>query len=200
MVLQKIMRIRGWLIGHGRSSLIVALLWAALGIKAAGCDMLEIKYPSARVKLKEGDPLTLNCTVWYEKEQEQKQSSDLKVYWCKQVENQSSCAKVGEELERLLSTMSLNPQARVSLSLLLEIHNVSRSDSGGYQCRASANNQIAIGHYIRVEVTAEELNLVSSLNTTGSPEAISQGSKAPRMDSWLEKTWALIMILWLTLS
>uniref|UniRef100_A0A674IAW6 Ig-like domain-containing protein n=1 Tax=Terrapene triunguis TaxID=2587831 RepID=A0A674IAW6_9SAUR len=117
-----------------------------------GCDTLEIKYPSANVNLKEGDPLTLNCTVWYEQEQ----SSDLKVYWCKQVENQSSCARVGKELERLLSTESLNPQARVSLSLLLEIHNVSHSDSGGYQCKASANNQIAIGHYIRVKVTGKQ--------------------------------------------
>ncbi|XP_039377013.1 uncharacterized protein LOC120396111 isoform X5 [Mauremys reevesii] len=141
MVFQKMMRIRGWLIGRGRSSLIVALLWAAFGIKAAGCDMLEIIYPSASLILKEGDPLTLNCTVWHE----QKQSSDLK------------------------------------------IHNISRSDSGSYQCRASANNQTAVGHYIRVKVT-------------GSPEAISQGSKTPRMDFWLEKTWALIMILWLTLS
>ncbi|TFK07826.1 calcium homeostasis modulator protein 3 [Platysternon megacephalum] len=144
MVFQKMMRIRGWLIGRGRSSLIVALLWAALGI---GCDMLEIIYPSTILSLKEGDRLTLNCTVWHE----QKQSSDLKVYWCKQVENQSSCARVGKELERL----SLNPQARVSLSLLLQIHNVSRSDSGGYQCRASANNQTAIGHHIRVKVTAD---------------------------------------------
>ncbi|KAH1186304.1 hypothetical protein KIL84_019053 [Mauremys mutica] len=196
MVFQKMMRIRGWLIGRGRSSLIVALLWAAFGIKAAGCDMLEIIYPSASLILKEGDPLTLNCTVWHE----QKRSSDLKVYWCKRVENQSSCARVGKELERLLSTESLNPQARVSLSLLLQIHNISHSDSGSYQCKASANNQTAVGHYIRVKITAEELNLVSSLNTTGSPEAISQGSKAPRMDFWLEKTWALIMILWLTLS
>ncbi|XP_050818087.1 CD160 antigen-like [Gopherus flavomarginatus] len=196
MVFQKVMRIRSWLIGRGRSSLIVALLWAAFGIKAAGCDVLEIIYPSAILILKEGDPLTLNCTVWHE----QKQSSDLKAYWCKLVENQSSCARVGKELERLLSTKSLNPQARVSLSLLLQIHNVSHSDSGSYQCRASANNQTAIGHYIRVKVTAEELNLVSSLNTTRSPEAISQGSKAPRMDSWLEKTWALIVILWLPLS
>ncbi|CAM4419546.1 unnamed protein product [Lepidochelys kempii] len=196
MVSQKMMRIRDWLIGRGRSSLIVALLWAALGIKVTGCDMLEIIYSSASFILKEGDPLTLNCTVWHQ----QKQSSDLTVYWCKLAENQNSCARVGKDLECLLSTEHLNPQARVSLSLLLQIHNVSRSDSGVYQCRANASHQTAVGHYIRVNVTAEELNHVSSLNTTRSPEAVSQGSKALRMDSWLEKTWALIMILWLTLS
>ncbi|CAM2111194.1 unnamed protein product [Caretta caretta] len=158
--------------------------------------MLEIIYSSASFILKEGDPLTLNCTVWHQ----QKQPSDLTVYWCKLAENQNSCARVGKDLECLLSTEHLNPQARVSLSLLLQIHNVSRSDSGVYQCRANASDQTAVGHYIRVNVTAEELNHVSSLNTTRSPEAVSQGSKALRMDSWLEKTWALIMILWLTLS
>ncbi|CAM5077019.1 unnamed protein product [Natator depressus] len=153
MVSQKMMRIRGWLIGNGRSSLIVALLWAALGIKATGCDMLEIIYPSASFILKEGDPLTLNCTVWHQ----QKQPSDLKVYWCKLAENQNSCARVGKELERLLSTEHLNPQARVSLFLLLQIHNVSRSDSGVYQCRANASDQTAVGHYIRVNVTGNYL-------------------------------------------
>uniref|UniRef100_A0A8C0GZ55 Ig-like domain-containing protein n=1 Tax=Chelonoidis abingdonii TaxID=106734 RepID=A0A8C0GZ55_CHEAB len=135
-------RIRGWLMGRGRSSLIVALLWAAFGIKAA-----------------EGDPLTLNCTMWHE----QKQSSDLKAYWCKLVENQNSCARVGKELEHLLSTKSLNPQARVSLSLLLQIHNISLSDSGSYQCRASANNQTAIGHYIRVKVTGKAVLFMYTL-------------------------------------
>ncbi|XP_038225313.1 LOW QUALITY PROTEIN: CD160 antigen-like [Dermochelys coriacea] len=196
MVSQKMRRIRGWLIGCGRNSLIVALLWATLEIKATGCDMLEIIYPSASFILKEGDLLTLNCTVWHQ----QKQPSDLKVYWCKQVKNQHNCARVGKELERLLSTEHLNPQARVSLSLLLQIHNVSQSDSGVYQCRANASNETSMGHYIRANVTAEELNHVSSLNTTRSPEAVSQGSKALRMDIWLEKTWAVIMILWLTLS
>ncbi|XP_044857986.1 CD160 antigen-like isoform X1 [Mauremys mutica] len=163
--MRKMMRIRGWLIGRGRSSLIVALLWAAFGIKAAGCDMLEIIYPSASLILKEGDPLTLNCTVWHE----QKRSSDLKVYWCKRVENQSSCARVGKELERLLSTESLNPQARVSLSLLLQIHNISHSDSGSYQCKASANNQTAVGHYIRVKITDSDSSspdLPSSVGNT----------------------------------
>uniref|UniRef100_A0A8C4XXJ2 Ig-like domain-containing protein n=1 Tax=Gopherus evgoodei TaxID=1825980 RepID=A0A8C4XXJ2_9SAUR len=109
-----------------------------------GCDVLEIIYPSTILILKEGDPLTLNCTVWHE----QKQSSDLKAYWCKLVENQRSCAKVGKELERLLSTKSLNPQARVSLSLLLQIHNVSHSDSGSYQCRASGQMQHILVLYI----------------------------------------------------
>ncbi|EMP34796.1 hypothetical protein UY3_08047 [Chelonia mydas] len=111
--------------------------------------MLEIIYPSASFILREGDPLTLNCTVWHQ----QKQPSDLKVYWCKLAENQNSCARVRKELERLLSTEHLNPQARVSLSLLLQIHNVSRSDSGVYQCRANASDQTAVGHYIRVNVT-----------------------------------------------
>uniref|UniRef100_A0A8C3XS36 Ig-like domain-containing protein n=1 Tax=Chelydra serpentina TaxID=8475 RepID=A0A8C3XS36_CHESE len=118
-----------------------------------GCDMLEINYSSASFSLKEGDLLTLNCTVWHQ----QKQSSDLKVYWCKQVENQNRCARVGKELERLLSTERLNPQARVSFSLLLQIRNVSHSDSGGYQCRASASNQTAMGHYIRVKVTGKHM-------------------------------------------
>ncbi|XP_025041031.1 uncharacterized protein LOC106732098 isoform X2 [Pelodiscus sinensis] len=180
MAIQKMRTIRGSLIECGRGSLIVALLLTALGIKDIGCDTLEIIYPSNSVTLKEGDSLTLNCTVRYQLNQ----SSDPNVYWCKHVDNQNDCAKVGRELEHFPSTEHSNPQARVILSL--QLHNVSQSHSGGYQCRASGRDKSAVGHYIRVKVI-------------GNPEAVSEGNKVLRMDSWLEKIRTLIMILWMIL-
>ncbi|KAM6420806.1 uncharacterized protein J5M81_000389 isoform 2-T2 [Pluvialis apricaria] len=173
----------------GGSSPVLVFQMAALAMLVSEHCMLEIIYPSTTKYLEEGQTLNLSCLIKHQ----QNQSSQMEAHWYKKAKKQNETG-FGKEMESLHLSRSSDPKAKVTSSLLLKIQKVNRSDSGRYQCRAKIRNTVltAVGHFIRVNVTG-----VSIVNTTERTEGDLEENKAPRVDSGLEKMWAVVMISWI---
>ncbi|XP_054830931.1 CD160 antigen-like [Eublepharis macularius] len=171
-----------------RNYLASAFLTMLLGIKISGGDTLEIIYPTKFLHLQEGDSLILNCTVVFR----QGPSDGLDAHWCKQAAESSICAKIGVTLEKVVSKELSDFEGVEHLTVLLRIPQVNVSDSGNYQCRAQtkALDFTAMGHYIRVNVSATQ----TSVNTSSKSYDM-QRYKALGMDFQMLKTCVLILAL-----
>uniref|UniRef100_A0A803SPQ9 Ig-like domain-containing protein n=1 Tax=Anolis carolinensis TaxID=28377 RepID=A0A803SPQ9_ANOCA len=119
-----------------------------------GNEMLEIYYPADSLQLQEGDSLVLTCTIMYQRYE----SQGLDVYWCKQAENVFVCDRIDKEMEKKSLNESSNPKENDTFSILLQIHQLSQSDSGNYRCQGTSLKpvQFVMGHYITVHVTGKQ--------------------------------------------
>nr|XP_008105892.1 PREDICTED: uncharacterized protein LOC103278384 isoform X2 [Anolis carolinensis] len=155
-----------WCVIAGQSQLVSTFLLILLGVNIPGNEMLEIYYPADSLQLQEGDSLVLTCTIMYQRYE----SQGLDVYWCKQAENVFVCDRIDKEMEKKSLNESSNPKENDTFSILLQIHQLSQSDSGNYRCQGTSLKpvQFVMGHYITVHVTATQLSVNNSyqINTT----------------------------------
>ncbi|XP_071424874.1 uncharacterized protein [Pithys albifrons albifrons] len=180
-LVQKMSLITGFLVSAGGSSPILMFQMAALAMLVSEHSMLEISYPSTEKYLEEGRTLNLICHISHQ----QNEASQIEAHWYKRT-NKHNETGFGKEMESFRLSQNSDPMAKVMSSLLLQIQNVNQSDSGRYQCRASIKNTVltAVGHFIRVNVTERtEVDL--------------EVNKALRVDSRLERMWAVFMISWI---
>ncbi|XP_076207759.1 CD160 antigen-like [Aptenodytes patagonicus] len=178
--------IAGFFARAGGRSPVLVFQMAALAILVSEHSMLEIIYASTTKYLEEGETLNLNCLIKHQ----QDQLSQMEAHWYKKTKQQNETG-FEKEMESLHLSRNSDPKAKVTSSLVLKIQNVNQSDSGHYQCRAKIKDTVltAVGHFIRVNVTG-----VSTVNTT---ESDLEQNKALRVDSELEKMWAVVMISWI---
>ncbi|XP_064499303.1 CD160 antigen isoform X2 [Pseudopipra pipra] len=160
---------------------VLVFQMAALAMLVSEHSMLEIIYAPTTEYLEEGKTLSLNCLIRHQ----QNESSQIEAHWYKRADKQNETG-FGEEVESLHLSQNSDPRVRVTSSLLLQVQKVNQSDSGRYQCRAKIKNTVltAVGHFIRVNVTERtEVDL--------------EENKALRVDSGLEKMWAVVTISWI---
>ncbi|KAM6098124.1 CD160 antigen [Theristicus caerulescens] len=181
-LVQKMALIARFLARAGGSSPVLVFQMAALAMLVSEHSMLEITYASTTKYLEEGETLNLNCLIKHQ----QDQSSQMEAHWYKKAMKQNETG-FGKEMESLHLSQNSDPKAKVTSSLQLKIQNVSQSDSGSYQCRAKIKNTVltAVGHFIRVNVTERT-------------ERDLEQNEALRVDSELEKMWAVVIISWIT--
>ncbi|XP_064499284.1 CD160 antigen isoform X1 [Pseudopipra pipra] len=168
---------------------VLVFQMAALAMLVSEHSMLEIIYAPTTEYLEEGKTLSLNCLIRHQ----QNESSQIEAHWYKRADKQNETG-FGEEVESLHLSQNSDPRVRVTSSLLLQVQKVNQSDSGRYQCRAKIKNTVltAVGHFIRVNVTG-----VNIVNSTERTEVDLEENKALRVDSGLEKMWAVVTISWI---
>ncbi|KAF4090029.1 hypothetical protein AMELA_G00045070 [Ameiurus melas] len=118
--------------------------------------IVQLKYPRQPVRRTEGQPLTLKCTVEYNKES----CGSISVLWCLSLP-ENTCQPLTDPDRHLISInetiMSGKPMFR-HRDAFVTFTQLSLKDIGLYQCNAvcQTTRSTAMGHLISVNVTGQD--------------------------------------------
>ncbi|XP_060780586.1 uncharacterized protein zgc:174945 [Neoarius graeffei] len=124
--------------------------------KSIDTIFVQVKYSRQPIKRTEGQTLTLNCTAQYEKQH----CENISVFWCLSVEDKP-CEPL-TDLDKYLIQISETKLSKETLlrqqDAFVTFTQLTRKDTGFYQCKAKCQHTgaTAMGHRINVTVTGQE--------------------------------------------